>query len=218
MLGEKVVDQTGTRFMLQGQDESGNTVKIASIYAQRSLGFFKEYDEADNRPSIPPDSENKPELKTWYKVTAILDYYTGKGKYSFTPYTEYDSANGVYELGESIFDYEFDFDTSVSVSTLHFQRRGGWYMYLSNVSLDVEYNDTTLFESNGRVYAYSPDTDARLYIAGYDENDCLIYSRDFSMDASNVQTASVPSGAGIAYVKAFLWDENNSPLIEELTL
>ena len=218
MLGERVVDQTGTRFMLQGQDESGNTVKIASIYAQHDLGFFEEYDEAGNRPSITPDSENKPELKTWYKVVAALDYYTGKGKYSFIPYTEYDSANGVYELGDSIFDYEFDFDTSVSVSTLHFQRRGGWYMYLSNVSLDIEYNDTTLFESDGRVYAYSPDTDASLYIAGYDENDCLVYSRDFGMDAGAVQTASVPNDAAIAYVKAFLWNDNNSPLIEELTL
>lgn len=218
MLGERVVDQTGTRFMLQGQDESGNTVKIASIYAQHDLGFFEEYDEAGNRPSITPDSENKPELKTWYKVVAALDYYTGKGKYSFIPYTEYDSANGVYEFGDSIFDYEFDFDTSVSVSTLHFQRRGGWYMYLSNVSLDIEYNDTTLFESDGRVYAYSPDTDASLYIAGYDENDCLVYSRDFGMDAGAVQTASVPNGAAIAYVKAFLWNDNNSPLIEELTL
>ena len=216
MLGERVVDQTGTRFMLQGQDESGNTVKIASIYAQHDLGFFEEYDEAGNRPSITPDSENKPELKTWYKVVAALDYYTGKGKYSFIPYTEYDSANGVYELGDSIFDYEFDFDTSVSVSTLHFQRRGGWYMYLSNVSLDIEYNDTTLFESDGRVYAYSPDTDASLYIAGYDENDCLVYSRDFGMDAGAVQTASVPNGAAIAYVKAFLWDLNNAPLCESI--
>ena len=91
-------------------------------------------------------------------------------------------------------------------------------MYLSNVSLDIEYNDTTLFESDGRVYAYSPDTDASLYIAGYDENDCLVYSRDFGMDAGAVQTASVPNDAAIAYVKAFLWNDNNSPLIEELTL
>ena len=217
MLGERVVENTGTRFMLQGIDESGSTVKIASIYAQHDLGFFKEYDEEDeNRPSIPADSENKPQLKTWYKVTAVLDYYTGKGKYSFTPYTEYNSASGVYSLGESIFDYEFEFDMSVAFSTLHFQRFGGWLMYLSNVSLDIEYNDTVLFESGGKITAYSKDTDAHLYVAVYDENGCLTECREYGVSAGG--TLTVPAPEGVASAKAFLWDGNNAPLCEALWL
>ena len=83
---DRVNNQAGARFMLNGIDKSGNTVKIKSIYAQHALGFFEDYDETGSQPDLPTVSDAKFELETWYKVEMSLDYNTGKGRYTFIPY------------------------------------------------------------------------------------------------------------------------------------
>lgn len=134
----RVDPMAGARFMLRGINAAGETVKIKSVYAQHSLGFFEDYDDTPSNPTLTPTSDAKYEIEKWYKVEMTLDYNTGKGTYSFKPYTEYNSSTGKYETGGSIFDFTFDFDTSVAVSQLHFERRGGFEMYLDNVGVSVE--------------------------------------------------------------------------------
>ena len=212
-----VNSRAGARFMLQGVDGAGNTVKIKSIYAQHDLGFFEDYDETDSRPNLPTVSDAKYELNTWYKVEITLDYYTGKGRFIFKPYTEYNSLTETYVTGEPIFDYEFDFDTSIAVSQLHFERRGGYEMYLDNVGVDV---DPLLSVEGGRIIVDNPDRAAVLYVAAYDKSGAVIScgTRDIALGQTiefNISDFNIPAGA---MAKAFIWDENNAPLWDNIVI
>lgn len=209
---ERVDKQAGARFMLNGIDKNGNAVKIKSIYAQHILGFFIDYDETGASPSITPDSENKYELEKWYKVEVELNYNNGKGKYSFKPYTEYNSLTDTYVTGESIFDCEFDFDTNISLAQLHFERRGGYQMYLDNVGLDVK---PPLYKENNKIVVDEPGKDADLYIAVYDENGIIINTKTYSVSKGERTEYDIPSGYK---VKAFLWDDNYKPLCKSIEL
>ncbi len=219
--GKSQVDEkNGAHFMLMGTDAQGDTVKIASIYAQHAYGFFAEYDDDDGDsstlpnpiPNVDPVSTNKPEFNVWYKVETKLDYTTGKGSFTFTPYTEYNSLSGSYELGETLFYYEFDFDTSVSVNMLHYQRFGGWEMYISNVSASVK---KILTEQDGKLIVDNPYRDATLFIASYNSSGALTDVSVEKISKDDVKSFDIPSADE---VKAFLWDEYLIPLCKSAEL
>ena len=209
-----VNEKSGARFMLNGIDENGNSVKIKSIYAQHDLGFFTDYDETNPRPSITPVSENKFELEKWYKVEMTLNYYTGKGSFSFKPYTEYNSLSETYTTGASIFDYEFDFDTSISLCQLHFERRGGYEMYLDNVGLDV-YKRPLLSRDGNQIVVDMPERDANLYIVSYDERGHFAGTSVKSITQGETFRFDIPNAYS---AKAFLWNNSLRPLCDSLNL
>lgn len=212
-----VNNNAGARFMLNGTDENGNIVKIKSVYAQNKKGFFDDHDDtAVPVPSSAPNSANAYKLDTWYKVEMQLDYNTGKGTFSFKPYTEYNSLTETYAVGDSIYDSEFNFDTGIAVSQLHFQRYAGWEMYLDNVAIDV--SGTEYFIIDGTtVKVNNPETNAVLYIAEYSNDDVLINCDLYNVDAHTVSDSfNLPSKGNKTVL--YLWDENNSPLCKPIEL
>ncbi len=216
---EAVNEKAGMRFMLNGTGQNGENIKIKSFYAQRSRGFFEDYDNTlapIPEPEIKPCSEEKFEFEKWYNVKITLDYNTGKGSYSFNPYTEYDSANNIYTAGDAICYVEFDFDTNIPVSQLHFQRYGGFEMYLDNVRADV-YDDNPIIyiDENGKLTVDNPDVDAVIYIASFDGNGVLT---DISTEAIAKGEKKSFEVTATSRVKAFLWDENMRPLCEPFNL
>ncbi len=215
---ENVNEKAGVRFMLNGVYKDGKNAKIKSVYAQHSRGFFQDYDETSVPiPEIAPDSEEKFELAKWYNVEMILDYNTGKGSYSFKPYTEYDSKNNVFTVGESIFDIEFDFDTNISVSQLHFQRYGGYEMYLDNVGADVYIdNKPNIYINNdGKIAVDNSEKDALLYIVSFNENGVLDNVMTETIVKGELKSFDIPKSYE---VKVFLWDENMIPLCRSFYL
>lgn len=206
-----VNQKAGARFMLNGADKDGNTVKIKSIYAQHDLGFFIDYDEVEPRPTAKPYSDSKFELEKWYKVEMTLNYDTGKGTYSFKPYEKYDSSIGVYETGEPIFEYEFDFDTSIPLTQLHFERRGGYEMYLDNVGVSV-YKRPIWFLEGGKPTVDRAKTDASVIIAYYDESGTLTDAQYAMVAAGETKSVELNVPLGAYSAKAFLWDKNMEPL------
>lgn len=212
-----VNNNAGARFMLNGTDENGNIVKIKSVYAQNKKGFFDDHDDtAVPVPSSAPNSANAYKLDTWYKVEMQLDYNTGKGTFSFKPYTEYNSLTETYAVGDSIYDSEFNFDTGIAVSQLHFQRYAGWEMYLDNVAIDV--SGTEYFIIDGTtVKVNNPETNAVLYIAEYSNDDVLINCDLYNVDAHTVSDSfNLPSKGNKTVL--YLWDKNNSPLCKPIEL
>lgn len=210
-----VNNKAGVRFMLNGVDKNGNPVKIKSIYASIARGFFEDYDDSKNAipaDNIQPLSENKFELNRWYKVEITLNYETGKGTYSFKPYTEYNTITETFKLGESIFDFAFDFDENILIDQLHFQRFAGWTMYLDNVSLSVK---QLLYTKDNKLVVDEPSKNANLYIGVYDENGALSQYEIYPVKQGEKTEYNIPSGHS---VKAFLWDENNSPLCKPIEL
>ncbi len=207
-----VNNKAGARFMLAGADGSGNYTKIKSIYAQHKDGFFIDYDETDSNPAVPPESENIFELEQWYKVEMKLDYYTGLGTFDFKPYTEYNSLTETYTAGDPIFSYEFEFDTSVALNTIDFVRRGGYEMYLDNVGVDV-YIKQILYKDGDNVVVDAPPSDGVLYIVSYDENGALTNAAIHSVTAGETAQFDISGGQ-----KAFLWDNNMSPLCKPIEL
>ena len=162
-------------------------------------------------------SDAKFELETWYKVEMELDYNTGTGRYTFKPYTEYNSEDGVYTVGKAIFDFEFDFDTSIAVNQLHFERRGGYEMYLDNVGVSV---DAPLSVSDGKIIVNNPATAATLYIAAYDDNGILVSCGIRDIDAGetaefSISEFAIPAGTS---ARAYIWDKNNTPLCSAVTI
>lgn len=206
-----VNQKAGARFMLSGTDKDGNTVKIKSVYAQHDQGFFIDYDEVEPRPTAKPYSDSKFELEKWYKVEMTLNYDTGKGTYSFKPYEKYDSSIGVYETGEPIFEYEFDFDTSIPLTQLHFERRGGYEMYLDNVGVSV-YKRPIWFLEGGKPTVDRAKTDASVIIAYYDESGTLTDAQYAMVAAGETKSVELNVPLGAYSAKAFLWDKNMEPL------
>lgn len=195
--------KAGIRIMLNGLGDNGEFAKIKSIYAQHNLGFFVDYDDTGNPvPNIVPDSSAAMDFDRWYRIEMQLDYNTGKGKYSFKPYSDYEAQS----LEKSIYDYEFDFDTSIPVVQLHFQRCGGYEMFVDNVSVTVS---KVLSKKNGRLIVDNPESDATLYIASYDSSGILTDVDIEPVKQGEYMTFDIPD----AYdVKAFLWNENQNPL------
>ncbi len=207
----KVDSNAGARFMLQGINDAGETVKIKSVYAQHDLGFFEDYDDTPSNPTITPTSDAKYDIEKWYKVEMTLNYDTGKGTYSFKPYTEYISSTGTYKTGDSIFDLEFDFDTSVAVSQLHFERRGGSEMYLDNVGVSV-YKRPIWFLEGGKPTVDRAKTDTSVIIAYYDESGKLTDAQYTAVAAGETKSIELNVPLGAYSAKAFLWDKNIKPL------
>jgi len=207
----KVNNNAGARFMLNGVDKDGNLTKIKSVYAQVKNGFFEDYDTTGEPiPNVTPASTNTFELDRWYKVEIILDYNTGKGKYSFRPYTEYNSETETYVTEGSIFDCEFNFDTGISLSQLHFQRFAGWEMYLDNVGAEVQDAEYFIIENN-TVRVNNPETNATLYIAEYASGDTLVNCTAHPVKAKTVsESFNLPDTQNKTVL--YLWDNNNSPL------
>ncbi len=215
---ENVNSQAGARFMLNGIDGSGETVKIKSYYAQHDLGFYEDHDdlaEGGNLVSRPEDktpvSDAKFELDKWYKAEMSLDYDTGTGTFSLRPYGEYNSVTETYITEAPIFEAAFDFDKSVSVNQLHFQRAGGYEMYLDNVGVS---GPPVLGVSDGKIVVSKPETAAVLYIAAYDKNDVLTKCETRNIPAGEnatfgISDFDIPEGCS---AKAYLWGENNEPL------
>jgi len=213
-----VNQKAGVRFMLNGLNQNGTQEKIKSIYAQHSKGFFEDYDNTSVPiPEEIPISEEKFELEKWYNVKIMLDYNTGKGSYSFKPYTTYDSENDVFTVGESIFDINFDFNANVSVYQLHFQRYGGFEMYLDNVGAGVyiKNNPVMYIDKDGKFTVDNPNKDVILYIVSQDEDGILTNLLTESISKGSKKQFDIPT----AYkAKAFLWDENMQPLCKAFDL
>ncbi len=195
--------KAGIRIMLNGLGASGEFTKIKSVYAQHKQGFFVDYDDTGTAvPNIAPDSAATMDFNKWYRIEMQLDYNTGKGKYSFKPYSDYSARS----LGDSIYDYEFDFDTSLPVAQLHLQRCGGYEMFADNVSVTVS---KVLSKKNGKVIVDNPESDSTLYIASYDSSGILTDVDIEPVKQGEYLTFDIPDAYS---VKAFLWDENQNPL------
>lgn len=222
----RVNNTAGAMFTLNGTDENGNVKRINSLYVSRGLGAYgnaeMERDESgsvvtdDSKNPLPNKSsillsEDKYELNTWYRVEYTLDYDTGKGQFLFRPYTEYNSLSETYIAGEPIFRYDFDFDTSMPLSQLCFERYAGWEMYLDNVGLSVSGAEYFLIQDGKTVKVNKPETDAVLYIAEYSDDDVLINCDSYSADAHTVsESFNLPDTDN--KIVLYLWDDNNSPL------
>ncbi len=203
--------RAGVRFMLNGLDSDGNSVKIKSYFAHHTKGFYEDYDGEDHTPEYDPISDAAFEIMKWYKVEMTLDYDTGKGTFSFKPYTEYDSFNKIYTAGEPLFEDTFDFDTSVAVYQLHVQRRGGSLMYLDNVAVSV---DPLLSAADGQILVDRPKSGAVLRVAAYNADNTVAAFEERNIGAGevksfNISDFNIPDGCS---AKAFIWDKNQAPL------
>ncbi len=217
---DSVNEKAGMRFMLNGISQNGENTKIKSFYAQHLRGFFEDYDNTTlpiPESEIKPCSEEKFELEKWYNIKITLNYDTGKGFYSFRPYTEYDSANNVYTIGETICDVEFIFDTNISVSQLHFQRYGGFEMYLDNVWADTCIDDNRILyiNENGKLTVDKPNVNAILYVVSFSENGILTNLLIENISEGEKKSFDIPKAHK---VKVFLWDENMRPLCKTFNL
>ena len=166
---DSVNEKAGYRFSLKGEGSDGETKNLITSYAQMTHGFYINYigekDANGNENSIPdiaPDSNRTSEFNTWYKIMTSLDYTTGKGKITYFPYTEYNSLSGTYTLGDAIFEYEFEFDTTIMLSSISFQRLGGYRTYIDNVSVSMR---ELMYLDGGKLIVDRTFEEAVLWIA-----------------------------------------------------
>lgn len=222
----RVNNTAGVMFTLGGTDENGDTKRINSLYVSRGLGAYGNAEmERDQNGSVVTDdsknplpnassillSEDKYELNKWYRVEYTMDYDTGKGQIIFRPYTEYNSLSETYTAGEPLFKYEFDFDTSIPLTQLCFERYAGWEMYLDNVSLNVEGAEYFLVQGGSTVKVNKPETDAVLYVAEYNNDGSLAGCETHSVKADAVSEEFALPDTDNSIV-LYLWDDNGSPL------
>lgn len=216
---DSVNEKAGYRFSLKGDGSDGETKNLITSYAQMTRGFYINYvgekDANGNENSIPdiaPESNRTSEFNTWYNVQATLDYTTGKGKILYLPYTEYNSLSNTYTLGDAIFEYEFNFDTTIKLSSISFQRLGGYRTYIDNVSVSLR---ELMYLDNGKLIVDRPFEDAELWIAEYNLNGTLKNSTTYSINKGETKEYDIPGGEK---VKAFLWNGNQDPLCGELQI
>lgn len=216
---DSVNEKAGYRFSLKGDGSDGETKNLITSYAQMTRGFYINYvgekDANGNEISIPdivPESDQASEFNTWYNVQATLDYTTGKGKILYLPYTEYNSLSNTYTLGDAIFEYEFNFDTTIKLSSISFQRLGGYRTYIDNVSVSLR---ELMYLDNGKIIVDRPFEDAELWIAEYNLNGTLKNSTTYSINKGETKEYDIPGGEK---VKAFLWNGNQDPLCGELQI
>lgn len=216
---DSVNEKAGYRFSLKGDGSNSETKNLITSYAQMTRGFYINYvgenDANGNENSVPdiaPDSDQKSEFNTWYNVQATLDYTTGKGKILYLPYTEYNSLSNTYTLGDAIFEYEFNFDTTIKLSSISFQRLGGYRTYIDNVSVSLR---ELMYLDNGKLIVDRPFEDAELWIAEYNLNGTLKNSTTYSINKGETKEYDIPGGEK---VKAFLWNGNQTPLCGELQI
>lgn len=208
-----VNNKAGMRFMLNGVDKEGNVTKIKSVYAQNKKGFFDDYDDTTaSEPSITPSLKTGYSLDKWYKISAELNYNTGRGTITYAPYTEYNSLSETYKLGDVLYTTSFDFDTSIALTQLHFQRFAGWEMYLDNVSLSAL---TPLRQENNKIVVDNPKKDGKLYIAVYDDDETLTQTEVYDVTKGEKREFDIPISS---HVRAYVWDENNAPMYKALTV
>ena len=216
---DSVNEKAGYRFSLKGEGSDGETKNLITSYAQMTHGFYINYigekDANGNENSIPdiaPDSNRTSEFNTWYKIMTSLDYTTGKGKITYFPYTEYNSLSGTYTLGDAIFEYEFEFDTTIMLSSISFQRLGGYRTYIDNVSVSMR---ELMYLDGGKLIVDRPFEDAELWIAEYNLDGSLKNSINYSINKGETKEFDIPSGEKS---KAFLWNGNQEPLCGELRI
>lgn len=214
---DSVNEKAGYRFSLKGEGSDGETKNLISSYAQMTHGFYINYvgkkDANGNEISIPdiaPDSNRTSEFNKWYKIEAVLNYQTGEGILKYTPYAEYNSLSNTYTLGETIFEYKFNFDTALKFSSLSFQRLGGYRTYIDNVSV---YPRKLMFLDREKLVVDRPFEDAKLWIIAYNNDGAVENSMSYSVNKDESGTFDLLIGDKI---KAFLWDENQEPLCQEL--
>ena len=85
-------------------------------------------------------------------------------------------------------------------------------MYLDNVGVDV-YIKQILYKDGDNVVVDAPPSDGVLYIVSYDENGALTNAAIHSVTAGETAQFDISGGQ-----KAFLWDNNMSPLCKPIEL
>ena len=150
------------------------------------------------------------DVAKWYTIEMQLDYNTGKGKFVFKPYTEYNSDTEAYVTGDAIYEYSFDFDTSIAVCQFSSQRLGGGAMYLDNVGAEVE--TVKLYTEDNNIVIENLNCDADLYIVKYIDGKLSNVDKK-EIEAAEKTELSLPYIPMINQeIKMYLWDKNLSAL------
>lgn len=208
----------GSIFRLIGQRNSETLETIASFYAKYTTGFYNEYESDEPQPSIEPNLKTSFELEKWYKVEAELDYNTGLGKMSFIPYTNYNSETKTYVTGETLYEYNFKFDTSLAVTQISAERLGGGAMFLDNVSGEVMPVTMTLSAENDKINIKNLTCDASLYVVKLYDNQ-FVEAKKIDVAPNDLIELDAPKPVDDnEKIVVYLWNKNLMPLCKSIKI
>lgn len=197
-------------FILRGTNADNELKEMIKVIAERDQ-TFKIGDKSIGDLVLDMD--------VWYNVSIELNFFTGKAKVSVYPYTEYDSAEGKYIISENGAEAETDFDKSYLLRGIRFVRNGGTMKYYDNVSVSAERNESYVKENNGKMDVFAME-DAKIYVAWYDKDGVLINVETYDITQNEEMEFDLPKLTNGVSEKAevFLWNNNQEPLCEQLTV
>ena len=112
----------------------------------------------------------------------------------------------------AVFEYEYEFDTTIKLSSISFQRLGVYRTYIDNVSVSMR---ELMYLDSGKLIVDRPFEDAELWIAEYNLDGSLKNSTNYSINKGETKEYDIPSGEKS---KALLWNESQVPLCGELRI
>lgn len=91
--------------------------------------------------------------------------------------------------------------------------------YYDNVSVSAERNESYVKENNGKMDVFAME-DAKMYVAWYDKDGVLINAETYDIPQNKEMEFDLPKLTNGVSEKAevFLWNNNQEPLCEQLTV